>query len=129
MDIEDVAKDVVDAAFQVHSTLGPGLLENVYQQCLLAELKSRKLHVECEVPLPIKYREVKIDAGYRMDMIVEGCIVIENKSAESVLPVHKAQLITYLKLSGHPLGFLINWNVTLIKDGIHRLINKGKKKP
>ncbi|MCU0607924.1 MAG: GxxExxY protein [Candidatus Edwardsbacteria bacterium] len=128
MDTEDVAKNIVDAAYQVHSTLGPGLLEAVYQRCLLVELKSKGLNVQCEVPLPIMYRNVRIDTGYRMDMIVEGCIVVENKSIDAILPVHKAQLITYLKLSGHPLGFLINWNVALIKDGIHRLINKNNNK-
>ena len=128
MDIEDIAKTIVDAAYQVHCTLGPGLLETVYQRCLLVELQSRGLRVECEMPLSIVYRNIKIDVGYRMDMVVEGCIVIENKAIEAVQPVHKAQIITYLKVSRYQLGFLINWNVPLIKDGIHRLINKNMNK-
>jgi GxxExxY protein len=126
MDIEKVASEIVDAAVKVHKALGPGLLESAYQQCLIYELKQRGLTVESEVPMPIKYGEVKIDAGYRMDMVVNGIIIIENKTVDKLIPIHQAQLLTYLKLSGKQLGFLLNWNVTIMKDGIKRTVNNLK---
>ena len=123
-EIEATAKAVVDACIRVHRELGPGLLESTYQACLTHELRARSLHVECEVAQPVHYDGVTIEAGYRIDMLVEDVIVIENKSVKGILPIHEAQLLTYLKLSGRRLGFLVNWNTPLIKDGIKRMVNK-----
>ena len=124
MDIEETGKQIVDAALKVHRALGPGLLGSTYQACLAFELRKRGLAVECEVPQPINYEGIQIEAGYRLDMLMENVIVIENKSVGEILPIHEAQLLTYLKLSDHRLGFLINWNVLLIKNGIRRMVNK-----
>ena len=121
--IEVVAKDIVDAAFKVHKEFGPGLLESAYQQRHAYELRKRGRKVLTEVTLPITYDGQQIDAGYRIDMIVDDLIVIENKTVETILPIHTAQLITYLKLKDCRLGFLINWNVKLIKNGIVRIAN------
>ena len=126
MKIEDLAKQVVDSGYTVHKTLGPGLLESTYQICLTHELRSRGFTVDAEVTLPVKYGEITIDAGYRIDLLVENSIIIENKCMEKLLPVHHAQLITYLKLYGCQLGFLINWNTHLYKDGIKRMVNNLK---
>jgi len=123
MDIEEVARQIVDAAIKVHRALGPGLLESAYQKCLAYELRKRGLRVECEVLQPVIYEDVKIDAGYRIDMLVEGCVIIENKTVEKLLPIHQAQLLTYLKLRDCRLGFLLNWNVPLMKQGIKRMVN------
>jgi GxxExxY protein len=131
-DIEAVAKDIVDTAFKVHKEFGPGLLESAYQQCHAYELRKRGRRVLTEVVLPIVYDGQKIDAGYRIDMIVDDLIIVENKTVETILPIHTAQLITYLKLKDCRLGFLINWNVKLIKNGIVRVANgmpnQGKRK-
>lgn len=123
MDIEEIARIIVDAAIKVHRALGPGLLESAYQHCYAYELRKRGLQVDCEVLLPILYDDQQIDAGYRMDMLVEGCIIIENKAVEKLLPIHEAQLLTYLKLRDCRLGFLLNWNVKLMKEGIKRMVN------
>jgi len=120
--IERVATELVDSCVAVHRELGPGLLESVYQVCLAHELRSRGLPVDTEVALPICYRGTVIESGFRIDMVISGLVLVENKSVQTLLPVNEAQLITYLKLSGHKLGFLINWNVPLIKDGIRRLV-------
>jgi GxxExxY protein len=125
-DIEEIGRVIVDAAYKVHSTLGPGLLESAYQACLAQELTRRGLKVVCEVILPVIYEGMTIEAGYRIDMLVEDRIIIENKAADQVLPIHQAQLLTYLRLKGCWLGYLINWNVKLIKDGIQRIVN-GKR--
>ena len=119
---DHVARQIVDSAFAVHTTLGPGLLESVYEQCLTAELRTRNLSVERQVALPIVYRNTRIEAGLRMDMVVEGLVVVETKAVETILPIHEAQLLTYLKLFGLQLDLLINFNVTLIKNGIRRLV-------
>ena len=119
-----IAHEVVDAAFAVHSALGPGLLESVYEPCLARELEARQLAVQRQVTLPLFYRDPRIDAGFRMDMVVSGLVVVEIKAVERLLPVHQTQLVTYLKLSGRKLGLLINFNVTLIKYGIKRVINR-----
>lgn len=121
-EIEAVAKIVVDAGFRVHSALGPGLLESAYEHCLAYELESRGCVVGRQVVLPIVYGAVKLDAGYRLDLLVAGAIVIEVKSVEALAPVHQAQLLTYLKLSGHRLGFLMNFNVALFKRGLRRFV-------
>ena len=123
-DIEMIASQLVDAALVVHRELGPGLLESTYQACLSHELRSRGIETRCEVVLPIEYRGIQIEAGYRIDMLISGCIIVENKSVQALTPIHEAQLLTYLKLSDRRLGFLINWNVSLIKDGIKRMVNK-----
>jgi len=112
---------VVDAAFAVHSQLGPGLLESVYEKCLAHAIRRRGLFVQRQVLLPIEFEELQINSGLRLDMLVDNCLVVEVKAAEVVLPVHKAQLLTYLKLSGHRLGLLINFNVPLVRHGITRM--------
>lgn len=123
MDIEQCGSNIVDAAIKVHRALGPGLLESAYQFCHAYELRKRGLRVECEVLLPIIYDGQKVDAGYRIDMLVEGCIIVENKVVDHLLPLHEAQLLTYLRLKGLRLGYLLNWNVRLMKNGIHRVVN------
>jgi GxxExxY protein len=123
-EIELVATQLVDSMLAVHRELGPGLLESTYQACLAYELRDRGVEVRCEVELPVKYKGLDIEAGYRIDMLVADCIVIENKSVQALVPIHEAQLLTYMKLSGCRLGFLVNWNVPLIKDGIKRIVNK-----
>jgi GxxExxY protein len=122
-DVEAVASVIVDSAIKVHRALGPGLLESAYQACLTHELRSNGLDVECEIPLPVSCGDIYVDAGYRIDMLVNECVVIENKVVERVLPVHTAQVLTYLKLSNHKLGFLLNWHVTLMKHGIKRIVH------
>jgi len=121
-DIEAVATDIVDCAIKVHKALGPGLLESAYQQCHAYELKKRGRDVRIEVKLPVIYEDQKIDAGYRIDTLVDDLIVIENKAIETLLPIHQAQLLTYLKLSVCKIGFLLNWNVKLMKNGIRRVV-------
>ncbi len=116
-----VARQVVDAAYAVHSALGPGLLEAVYEVCLVHELKKRGIKVERQVMLPVIYDNVQLDAGLRLDLVIGDCMIVELKAIENMLPVHKAQLLTYLKLSGYRLGLLINFNVPVIKNGIQRV--------
>jgi len=120
--IEHIGMIVVDSAIQVHRGLGPGLLESTYQACLAMEIRRTGLSVNTEVALPIEYKGHRIEVGYRMDMIIEGVVAIENKAVERLLPIHTAQLLTYLELSGIWLGFLLNWNVKLMKRGIHRFV-------
>ncbi len=120
---ESIAKQIVDGAIKVHKTLGPGLLESAYQVCFAYELQNRGLQVDCEVSQPVQYEAIQFEAGYRIDMLVDGLVIIENKCVQELLPVHQAQLLTYLKLADCRLGFLINWNVPLIKDGIKRMVN------
>ena len=122
--VERVASEVVDGALAVHKALGPGLLESTYESCLAYELHERGLSVETQLELPVIYRGVRIDAGYRIDMLVERCVVIELKAVERTLPVHEAQLLAYLRLSGHRLAFLINLHVPLLRDGIDRMVDR-----
>ncbi len=122
MELEGIASKIVDSAIRVHRALGPGLLESAYQQCIAYELRKAGLLIECEVMQPINYDGQKIDIGYRIDMLVEKRIIIENKTVERLLPIHEAQLLTYLKLSGCKIGFLLNWNVPLMKQGIKRMV-------
>jgi len=117
-----VANRIVDAAFAVHSELGPGLLESVYETCLGYELRRRDLSWTRQVALPITYGSVRLDSGLRLDLVVDECVVVELKAVEALAPVHTAQMLTYLKLSGLRLGLLINFNVPLIEDGIKRLV-------
>jgi len=121
--IEQVATIIVDSAIKVHKLLGPGLLESAYQQCHAHELRKRGLEVKTEVVVPIEYDGEKIDAGYRIDTLVQNMVAIENKAVEKLLPLHEAQLLTYLKLKNLRLGFVLNWNVVLMKDGIKRMVN------
>jgi GxxExxY protein len=122
-EIERIATILVDSFIQVHRALGPGLLESTYQACLAHELRLRGINVRCEVAMPVICRGIEMDVGYRVDMLVEEAIMVENKSMQDLHPIHEAQLLTYLKLSGHKLGFLVNWNVILIKDGFRRIAN------
>ena len=118
-----LAKEIVDAAFRIHSTLGPGLLESVYESVLSYELEKRGLSFTRQQPIPVVYDGVRIDAGFRADLIVEDRVIIEIKSVEALAPVHKKQLTTYLKLTDKKLGLLINFHVALIKNGIVRIVN------
>jgi GxxExxY protein len=120
-DLERLGAQVVDAAYTVHRALGPGLLESVYEACLARELANRGLAVRAQVPMPVVYDGVRFDAGFRLDILVEERIVVEVKSVETLLGVHIAQLRTYLKLAGLPLGFLVNFNVALFGNGIRRV--------
>jgi GxxExxY protein len=122
MDHNELAREVVDAAFHVHRALGPGLLESVYERCLTHELQCRNLAVAQQVPVPIVYREVSIDGKLRIDMVVGKKVIVEIKSVDKLLPVHQAQLLSYLKLAKLSLGLLINFNVPCIRDGIRRMV-------
>jgi GxxExxY protein len=121
-EIEKIATVVVDAAFKVHKVLGPGLLESVYEECLAYELKKRGIKVERQISLPIVYEDMRLDAGLRLDMLVDGKMILEIKSVEKMNPIYEAQVLTYLKLSGLRLGLLINFNVPAIKYGIKRIV-------
>jgi len=122
-DVEVLAKNVVDAAFNVHKTLGPGLLESVYEACLNHELKKRGCRVATQVPVPVVYDGMRLDAGLRLDLLVEDKLIVEVKSVERMNPVYDAQLLTYLKLTGIRLGLLINFNVGVIKQGVKRMVS------
>jgi len=121
--MEEIGFVIIGAAIEVHSHLGPGLLESTYQKCHAYELQKLGLVTSSEVAMPLRYKELSLDVGYRVDLIVGGCVLVENKCVEKILPVHEAQLLTYLKLSQMQLGFLLNWNVPLIKDGIKRMVH------
>lgn len=123
MDIEDIGNRVIGAAIKVHSALGPGLLESAYQKCLSYELGKAGLKVECEVLLPIRYEEISLDAGYRIDMVVEDSVIVENKTVEKMMAIHEAQILTYMRMRNCRLGYLLNWNVPLMKEGIKRMVN------
>ncbi len=119
----EIAKIIVDAAFQIHKRLGPGLLESVYEVVLAHELKKRGLRVKRQVPVAIVYDDIKFDEGFRADLIIEDKVIVELKSVENIVPVHKKQLLTYLRLSDKRLGLLINFGSELIRDGISRVVN------
>jgi GxxExxY protein len=121
---ENVASQIVDAAFSIHKSFGPGLLESVYEQFFCIELKERSIPYVCQKQIPVEYKGFSIETGFRLDVLVNDRIIVELKACESISPVHRAQLLTYLKLSGKELGFLINFNVPLIKDGIVRVVNR-----
>jgi len=120
---EEVGHAVIGAAIKIHSALGPGLLESAYELCLVYELEKLRLRVNRQVPVPIRYEALSIDNGYRVDLLVDECVVVELKSIEQVLPVHRGQLLSYLRLGGFKLGYLLNFNVPLMRDGITRLVN------
>jgi GxxExxY protein len=127
MQVNEVSGVVVDAAMKVHSALGPGLLESAYEMCLIRELRKRGLRVESQVPIPVRYEGETLDVGYRADLWVEGMVLVELKSVETLLPIHKAQLLSYLRLSGKEVGLLISFNVEHLKNGIKRVINSRPK--
>lgn len=123
MDIENkLATEVIGAAINVHKLLGPGLLESVYKECLFYELVKMGLYVEKEKPLPVIYQEIRLECGYRLDLLVENKLIVETKAVEELNKIHMAQVLTYLKISGCQLGLLINFNVVMVKDGIKRVI-------
>lgn len=119
----DVAREIVDAAFKVHTTLGPGLMESVYQTVLSHELRQRGFSVQCEVPVAIRYDNLRFDVGFRADLIVNNIVIVELKSVENTAAVHKKQVLTYVRLADLRLGLLINFGAARIKDGITRLVN------
>jgi GxxExxY protein len=122
LDVEAVGKAVLDAAFKVHTDLGPGLLESVYEACCAHLLRQNGVKVETQLALPVTYGDVRIDAGMRLDMLVDGKVIVEFKAVETMLPIFDAQLLTYLKLTGIRLGYMLNFNVRHLKDGIKRLV-------
>lgn len=122
MQFEKITNDIIGAAIEVHKHLGPGLLESAYEECLAYELQLKGYKVERQKPVPIIYKEVKLDYGYRIDILVENQIVIELKSIETFAPVHEAQILTYMKFADKEIGLLINFNVTLLKNGIKRYV-------
>ena len=120
----EVARQVVDAAYKIHTTLGPGLLESAYEAMLAYELEQRGLRLACQQPVPLIYEGVRLEVGYRADLIVEDKVIVEIKSVEAAAPVHYKQLLTYLRLADRRLGLLINFGAPLIKDGIKRVVNR-----
>lgn len=128
MELNDLTSRILAAAFKVHSAIGPGVLESVYQTCLDHELRKTGLEVQGQVSLPVLYDGLKLDAGFRIDLLVEGTVVVELKCVDSILPIHKAQLLTYLKLANKPLGLLLNFNVVHLREGgIKRVLNNRYK--
>lgn len=121
-DINAITEQIIGAAIEVHRELGPGLLESAYEACLVYELAQRGLKVERQKALPVRYKDVNLDAGYRLDLLVEDCVIVELKAVAELAPIHDAIMLTYLKLSGITLGLLINFNVRLLKDGVRRLV-------
>jgi GxxExxY protein len=121
--LNQITDKVIGAAMAVHRALGPGLLESAYEACLAFELAERGLNVERQKALPVVYRGVQIECGYRLDLVVDDVVIVEVKAVERLNAVHEAQLLSYLRLSGHPLGLLINFNVMLLKHGLKRLVN------
>ena len=128
MNLNKLSNTIIGAAIEVHQILGPGLLESAYEECLCKELGLRDLSIERQKPLPLEYKGDKLDCGYRLDVVVEQAIIIELKACKEIEPIHKAQLLTYLKLSKLSLGLLLNFNVPLMRDGIVRIVNKFSNK-
>ena len=125
-ELNEISNQIIGAAIEVHRALGPGLLETAYEVCLAYELSQLGLMVERQKPLPISYKRVELDAAFRLDLLVEGKVIVELKAVGQISPVHKAQVLTYLKLSGLESGLLINFNVRVLKDGISRLVHDKK---
>jgi len=119
---DPLTEKIIGLAIEVHRVLGPGLLESAYEECLCHELKANRIPFQRQVPLPVVYKSVRLDCGYRMDIVADGGVVIEIKTVEKILPVHEAQLLTYLKLSGNRTGLLLNLNSAVLKDGIRRMV-------
>lgn len=121
--LDRATAQVVDAAIQVHSALGPGLLESAYVACLAHELRARRIRVQTQLPLPVVYRGTRLEVGYRIDLLVCDAVIVEVKAVASLLPIHEAQLLSYLRLSGHRVGLLINFHVPMLRDGIRRMVD------
>ena len=121
--LNKITETIIGVAIGIHKALGPGLLESAYEACMVYDLIQSGLKVEQQKPLPVIYREVKLECGYRLDLLIENEVVVEIKSVEKLLPIHKAQLMSYLKLSDCKVGLLINFNVEVLKDGIQRVVN------
>ena len=124
-----ITDSIIRAAIEVHRALGPGLLESAYEACLAFELAQQGLKVEQQKPLPVVYRGVKLDCGYRLDLLVEGAVIVEIKAVDRIAPIHEAQLLSYLRLSGCKVGLLLNFNVKVLKHGIRRLVNNFPDSP
>jgi GxxExxY protein len=122
METNQITEKIIGCAIEVHKNLGPGLLESAYEECLYYELNNHGLHVKRQLALPLVYKDVKLDAGYRIDLMVENKVIVEIKSVEAIAEIHKAQLMTYMKLANIKIGLLMNFNVSLLKDGIIRWI-------
>jgi GxxExxY protein len=120
MEINQLTEKIIGCAIEVHKRLGPGLLESAYEECLSYELKSVGLAIERQVPIPVVYKDIKLECGYRIDVLVEKTVIIELKAIETLAPVHEAQILTYMKFANKTMGLLINFNVTLLKNGIKR---------
>ncbi len=118
----EITHEIISAALEVHKLLGPGLLESAYEACLRHEFAIRKIGFQKQKPVPLVYKEIKLDCGFRLDLLVEKRVVVELKSVDAIAPIHEAIMLTYLRLSGHTLGLLINFNVSILKDGIRRFI-------
>jgi len=122
MNDNELTREIIGAAIEVHRLLGPGLLESAYEDCLCHELALRRIHFEKQKPIPLVYKGTKLECGFRLDLLAEGRVVVELKSVDGLGPIHEAIILTYLRLSGHALGLLINFNVPVLKDGIRRFI-------
>ena len=122
MEFDELSRKVIGCAIEVHRNLGPGLLESTYRQCLGCELSHAGIPFQMEVPLPVRYKETLLDCGYRIDLLVSGDLVVEIKCVETLLPIHQAQILTYLRLSKIPVGLIINFNVTKLQNGIKRFV-------
>jgi GxxExxY protein len=120
--LDHIGADIVNACFSVHRALGPGLLEGIYEQCVAAELEDKGIMVQRQVLFPVTYRGIRMEAGYRVDLLVNECVLVEIKAVAETLPVHRAQLLTYLRLSGCRLGYLINFNNVMLRNGIRRMV-------
>jgi GxxExxY protein len=123
MELNEISSRILAAGFKVHTAIGPGVLESVYQTCLHHELKKAGLRVEAQVSLPVQYDGLQLESGYRIDLLVEDIVIVELKCVDALLPIHKAQLLTYLKLANTPLGLLLNFNVAHLREGIKRVLN------
>ena len=126
MEFDELSNRVIGCAIEVHRALGPGLLESTYEQCLAYELGQAGIDFKLQHPLPVRYKGVKLDCGYRLDLLVEDKVIVELKTVEKFLPIHEAQLLSYLKLSGHSIGLLINFKVPVLKNGVRRIVNEFK---
>jgi len=122
MEFDALSQNVIGCAIEVHRQLGPGLLESAYRQCLAFELSNAVIPFQMEVPLPVRYKDVLLDCGYRIDLLVSGDLIVEIKSVESLLPIHQAQILTYMRLAKVPIGLLLNFNVTKLQSGIKRFV-------
>jgi GxxExxY protein len=122
MEFDELSRNVIGCAIEVHRNLGPGLLESTYRQCLACELSHAGIAFQMEVPLPVRYKDLLLDCGYRIDLLVSGDLIIEIKSVETLLPIHQAQILTYMRLAKIPIGLLINFNVMKLQSGIKRFV-------